>query len=150
MLCGSSRNERTKVKKPPQIFSARPRDMRGRDTRAGTKVKVSTRLHHQFRQPARCRPRKRHVWGTRQSRWLRIGRRHCCFQWHNTLAGAIIPDCGAESGGYWAWPHNVPEMIARESKCLHRVLSLWFLRCHSASVPLALAPATSQLGPTPF
>jgi hypothetical protein len=24
-----------------------------------------------FRQPNDCRPRKRHVWGTRQSRWLR-------------------------------------------------------------------------------
>ena len=40
------------------------------------KVKVSALLHYQFRQPARCRPRKRHVWGRRQSRWQ--GRRRLC------------------------------------------------------------------------
>jgi hypothetical protein len=39
--------------------------------RAGTKVKNA---HHQYftpvRQPNDCCPRKRHVWGTRQSRWF--------------------------------------------------------------------------------
>jgi hypothetical protein len=40
--------------------------------RVGTKVKNA---HHQYftpvRQPNDCCPRKRHVWGTRQSRWFR-------------------------------------------------------------------------------
>jgi hypothetical protein len=36
--------------------------------RAGTKVKIAALLHYQFRQPAGCRPRTRHGWGTRQSR----------------------------------------------------------------------------------
>jgi hypothetical protein len=40
--------------------------------RVGTKVKNA---HHEYftpvRQPNDCCPRKRHVWGTRQSRWFR-------------------------------------------------------------------------------
>jgi len=35
----------------------------------GTKVKKPHCFTAQFRHPARCRPRKWHVWATRQSRW---------------------------------------------------------------------------------
>jgi len=42
--------------------------------RRGTYGGTEAKAHHfatQFRQPNDCRPRKRYVWGTRQSRWLR-------------------------------------------------------------------------------
>ena len=38
------------------------------------------RRHAQFRQPTRCRPRKRHVWGQRQSRWPRTADGFAVFE----------------------------------------------------------------------
>jgi hypothetical protein len=69
---------------------------------------------------------------------------------HKEAGTNIVEGLGRRgSGGWWAWPNNIPEMIPRESKCAHGVLPL---SPHS-SVSLQAYPRTGpsyflQLGPT--
>ena len=98
----------------------------------GMTVKIAALLHCRFRQPARCCPRKRHGWGTRQSRWLRIRRRLCCL-WHQE-----------EPLFRYAMP------AAQNDACFFRCCGAMDGSCsagHSAGTALALAAVIAQCSP---